>query len=705
MSWRDVVAAQQTQQAEVAPAQPAQPQAKGGWREEVARRSILTGAAQNQSAQSAGMNPVQARAASVMPSTGALLETPSGGYQGAALPPRVQDATDTPASLVAKAALADDPQVQIRLFAERRFPNEPDAAQKRYGIIDGDIVFRADDGELYREVGTLGNEFADAIGSSGLQAVGGMVGAALGNAPGAGLGGGFGESLRKMIANLVLGEKQTPLGNALDIGAEAVLSAGGQKIGESVVGGAINRQSARDLARFDRSRAQGMMAAGQAEGVPLTAAEASRLPSLLSLQKVLQKTHGSAGDVMGEFMETRARQQIPAAIERQIGPAGQPAEVVGQRLKGAAEGAITAATRARSAQSSPIYRQAFDAGYELDPSDAIKFIDEQLGVAKGKGANRLREVRRMLVSEDEAGNQVVDTSVEGLHNVKVALDEMVTNAKKAQMAGNEPSIDSLTRGRLSQVSQKIDGILSDVPEYQAARRVHAQNSPVVDELKNSVVGTLARIKDNATEKAALKLFDPSVSARQIAIARKALEAQDPALWDEALNLYLRNAWTRASREGAMGQSGNVGGQFRRLVFGTDTQREALREALGPQRYAGFSRLMDVLEATTQAQGGQSITAFAQGGERAARGTAAPIATKAGPFNLREWWIDMRTEAWKERMANALTSGQGLDELKQLRKLSPRSEKAIGVATQFLLNSGAATANELVYVPPEKVPAR
>ena len=652
-----------------------------------AQRQSVGATAMDASAK-AGNNPVQARLDAVQPVNAGLFETPTGRPQGYAAQPAIQDATDTPSSVIAKAGLVDDPGTKMRLFAESRFPNDPDAVS-RYGMQDGVVVFRGDDGQLYREGGALGDGLTEVLSSDAPAAVMGAIGGGFGGVPGAALGSGAGESFKKIIANLILNEPQVAENNAFDIMVEGVMGALGQRAGQKNFSDLVDRQSARDLDRFSRPNALALEREAINEGISLTGAEISNVPSLLSSQRVIGKSHGEAGDIMGEFNRNRTEVEIPRAVERRIGEVRHE-DLVNNDLTNASQDAVRAAEKERSALSSPEYQAAFASDVSLDPAPVLSKVDEYLKTAKGRGRAALMEARATLFKEGPEG-PILDTSVEGLHNAKTAIDAMI-DAKQGADAG----IDRIARGRLDQTRKALNNVLNKVPEYKRARQVHADNSGIVDEVQESVLGVMAKIKTNLGGNAVMKLFNETTSPRQVALAKQYISKQSPELWDEVTRSYLLNRWIKASREGATGQSGNVGGQFRKLVFGSARQRMALKEALGPAKYAGLDKLMQVLEATTRVQGGDSITHFAQVGEREMARTAAPEHALLKPLGLREWWIDRRTEGWKTDLATALTAPNSLPLLKQLRRLSPRSRKAVGVATQLLLQVGQGTsARQLV----------
>jgi len=165
-----------------------------------------------------------------------------------------------------------------------------------------------------------------------------------------------------------------------------------------------------------------------------------------------------------------------------------------------------------------------------------------------------------------------------------------------------------------------------------------------------------------------------------------LEGKNPKAWKDALNLYLRMTWEKASKESAVGATSNAAGNFRKMVYGTN-QLENMKAAMGRERFKNFSELLDVLEASSRVSGGQSVTHFAMEGEKAFQRRAAPIVSFSTRF--RDFWISMRSDQFKEKMAAIITGPDASRRLPELAKLSKNSERARAIVAMLAVRSGAA----------------
>lgn len=101
--------------------------------------------------------------------------------------------------------------------------------------------------------------------------------------------------------------------------------------------------------------------------------------------------------------------------------------------------------------------------------------------------------------------------------------------------------------------------------------------------------------------------------------------------------------------------------------------------------------------------GQSITHFAGEAAKETGRKAAPVASLVTsplrPAALRDWWIDMKTGRYNETLADIITNPGAMGKLKELRKLSPRSEKAINIVGTVLSGMGLELGQDQVGPPP------
>lgn len=167
-----------------------------------------------------------------------------------------------------------------------------------------------------------------------------------------------------------------------------------------------------------------------------------------------------------------------------------------------------------------------------------------------------------------------------------------------------------------------------------------------------------------------------------------------AEWDNLLNAWLRKQW-----EAIPDRKGGTAAKFLDKVYGLETKRNIMKEAMGPERYQAFNDLMHVLEATTRVQTGQSITHFAGEAAKETSRKASPLVSRfTGATNLRNWWIDKRTGKYNETLADIVTNPSAMDKLKELRKLRPGSEMSIKIVGAVLAGLGLQGSEDFLAAP-------
>lgn len=140
------------------------------------------------------------------------------------------------------------------------------------------------------------------------------------------------------------------------------------------------------------------------------------------------------------------------------------ARVLGALMRGEDADPITAYERTVNAMREPpapyvksttVTEQIPDVRFgQANPQAVVDHIDEALRTAKGPVAKALGDARKTLFTP---GGRDLDQSVEGLHNARVAINDLVAKA--------EPGAQRALLG----VRDELDRALSSVPEYEHAR--------------------------------------------------------------------------------------------------------------------------------------------------------------------------------------------------------------------------------------------
>lgn len=320
--------------------------------------------------------------------------------------------TEPPSFLtLLKSGIVDDPKTKIKIFAKAR-----GIPVQRYGIVDGEIVFKNDQGLLERETDETGADvltrFVANQTAHSPAIVLGTAGSVAGLGPGgAAMGAAAGEGIRKNLAKYWLGEDVGGPEAAKDMFIEALTAA----VGERLFGGgtikAINanktfrrgplaRAAGPDLPLIDNAATRANEELGQQFGVDLFPAQTTGSKRLIDKHTLMQDLPASA-DIMAEASRTQAG-QVEEAIGREIASTGPDMSRMqtGEKITGAAKGAVQKAVDVRAAKAGPIYQKAFEEAPAVNIEPVINYIDERLVTAKGDVRSALESAKSMLMKPD-----------------------------------------------------------------------------------------------------------------------------------------------------------------------------------------------------------------------------------------------------------------------------------------------------------------
>jgi hypothetical protein len=231
----------------------------------------------------------------------------------------------------------------------------------------------------------------------------------------------------------------------------------------------------RTLQRFgiDPGDVQGLTSAPTATGARTTLAEQ------------IQRPGGAAGAARLQDA-LRLNPELSPAMEARV-VENNAARVAKLRELAGQEGARDFAVANRAGTSGPIYDDAFkvDAGSRLTPEleRQMKSLMSSADIKKAavEARNNAANAGRNVGPSNASG------SVEGLHNIKLALDDMI-----AQARGTTTSAAQDTRARgLEALQKRLVSFIEEIsPEYKTARVVHAQMSAPINQM--DVAGELLK---------------------------------------------------------------------------------------------------------------------------------------------------------------------------------------------------------------------
>jgi hypothetical protein len=627
------------------------------------------------------------------------------------------------------ASLPTDLDARVRYFAKARgIPVD------RYGLMNDRIYYIGDDGQPYFEEasGRLPHslpEIPDALKQNGKAAAslagpsmsfiggtaGGIAGMTTGSpgiaVTGATVGGAVGDAARQGLAH-VLTDEQKPWGERAWQTAKAAGEEGfGQLAGNKFVQwmGRFGKTPTYNIPETTRLREL-----SQKYNVRLTPGEETGNRTLIRKQKILANTT-EGEEPFTRYYEGR-NEEVGAAVDNMLNMLSRKTS---PRM--AAQSGVEGAQAARSAVQQevrdvarPHYRAAIDENPQRFWSEEAEALftrpsmQDAIGAAKKLAAE---EGRTLTVPTFENGKRVGDEIVPDWRSwdyMKKALDGIIE-------ANTDATTGRVTQyGRsVIQTQKELLGILDNAnPAYARARGTFANEVPLRDAVEKGIVGDAARLEGPDVVKAAKGIF--TSSPEDIRLARAAFEkAGKLQNWDDLGRAYLQQQF-ETIKDSAVGSITNLGGAYRKKLLGSQAQREELEAAFehNPGFWNDFQELMTVLDATGRAMKGESITAFAQAGQRElaeeARGLGPrivdTIAIWKTPERIANYWASLQSGKYNARMAELLTTPEGRQKLRELRQLGPQSAAGVVTLSHFLTDLGAGKTGDFL-TPDRNEPAK
>jgi hypothetical protein len=602
-----------------------------------------------------------------------------------------------------------DKQAAIRYFAKQR-----GIPESRYQVIDGDIAYQAEDGKFYKEVvgalPTAGYYAADvaemvpdtvaAILSAPLAMAGlpGLLGAATivgGTAAGT-------NYARQKVGGLIGGQEVSP--------AEVAISGGLSVLGETAPAirkGFVERRTVKDIGQLNMPMIDSLRAKAGRLDIPLTAAEISDLASLTSLQKVLTNIPDSQVK-MQKFYKAREK-KVQAAVDDYLGTISkvQDQSQAGAMGFEALEARKQQLIDERAAAVEPIYKKAFEASVPVNTAPVISQIDNMLKTQpkNGKAAAYLKKMKGLLERDipalDEQGNEIIKQSVENrlpvLQNIKLEMDSMF----------KEDTFSSLDKKMQSDLTQIKNNLLEQMgkgnPDYIAANAEFERLSGPLNEFDKGITGSsLLQIPKYNLKNFSRRIFD-NASADTVRYAKEQIiKGGGEEAWNAVVRSYLDEAWMAAKKPAKtqQGDKFDTGNTWQNILLGDEKSKTAIRLSLGKREYQALRDLSQVLEAAGRVKKLGSDTAFNQlvteeliknppmgnvitGAARVVGGIKLDQPAKV----IADWAIRRDAAANADQLASIITSPDGIERLKQLRKMSNTSAKYWAGLGQLLADYG------------------
>lgn len=441
----------------------------------------------------------------------------------------------------------------------------------------------------------------------------------------------------------------------------------------------------------DIDRAEAMISDAQRQGITLTWPEAladttNGRVDLTDLQRVLEQSRGGQ-PIMREKLSVRPAQMedAMAARLRRIGPLQDPA-VTGTRVQRYATDALDNIRQRINQATEHLITRA--GRQQVDPLTFSRLKNDPL-FAQALDAIATDPIHSRAIQGYPAD------SVQVMNEVKKYFDRMAERSSGAVQPDNYAA--ATYRG---QANEARDAGRAASPEYgQFLDEQALLRRQMLEPRQAGPMGALSRTDNLGSQLDQLFSSAPiQGSEKAVGEVVRTIARQDPETAGALVRAHLKRGFDEANQRLIGGNNEWGAAKFSAQITGNDQQFRNLREAVlalpnGGARWAGFQRLLRVMEATGKRQRPGSMTAqnqtlnqeLARGG---GPGTVTSLASSPGALltyvrdAYQEWKLGRNTE----QMARIITDPEAGDLFRRL--LSAKSDAARALVAGRLLAIGS-----------------
>ncbi len=429
-------------------------------------------------------------------------------------------------------------------------------------------------------------------------------------------------------------------------------------------------------------------------GIALTLPEVSENKTLLGFEKRLRQNPSDAGNIEQAFLQQRPeniqqafkqnlQQKLPNYLLEQSQPAFgkiRSQSGAGNAASVAASDIVKKAEAARQAKAAPFYDLAY--GQTLS-QDAQKSILENPIISQSVNA-----IKKDPIWQAELG-KLPEGSIGQFDVVKRHIDDQIESA----MRGGENSRARILLKAKEQLLSSLDG---ESPAYQSARQVFRSQSPKVNRLQESVVGSLADLNNGNYETAGRKIF--AETPEGIKYARRTLAPLHPNAWGDVVATHLNTIAEKANfrpdklltaftSEGG----GNIANVKKLEAAFTPAQNNAFKRVMSDIRKASLVRTGGSDTASNLVTDAQMADALGGGLQNAGKLASVALKAKSSPIgatadlahmagNKVYDWFQQSVRGRNYTELAKIFTGEGsqdfADIIMQLKPASPTSYKVI-----------------------------
>jgi hypothetical protein len=440
------------------------------------------------------------------------------------------------------------------------------------------------------------------------------------------------------------------------------------------------------------NQAEALMQDAAQQGIRLAWPEAlsqvAGRPVLTNAMRHLEASPQTEGR-MAEFFAGRPQQVDQAARGQfdQIAPPNNAPSTIGPAVGREAEGHVNDVRGAINAASEPYYTAA--STVRIPPAE----------MARARAVPGYDQAVRAIQRDPQLARYVQglpEDSVGHLGEVKKWLDQAAEQATSpVSMRGRNMQRSA---GFTQDAATAREVAVRASPDYDTALAIQAGGrEQILQPILDGPIGKLAS-KDTTTRKAIEVLFpaDPLANSQdEIGRAVQTLANRSPRVASDLVRAHVEEAFNRSAKDLQTGPNQAGGAKFRAQLVGNPQQAANLEAAVtalpnGQQRWDGFNRFLEVLEATGTRQNVGSRTAYnAEINKAQAMGGVTRDVAKVGlnPMKALQPIVD-RYDQWKlgrnlNQLARILTDPAAAGQLRAIARMPQGSNAATSMALKLI----------------------
>jgi len=379
------------------------------------------------------------------------------------------------------------------------------------------------------------------------------------------------------------------------ISTAAILGGGAEVVApaiQAVRQARINRQGQLQKEAGDIAK-EGIEASEQT-GIKLFSAQLTDDAADLERQSFVGKL--SSGAKIAAQQLNKQNEEVGKAFENLLSSIAPPEAIIRgeKRIRSAAQESIALRKKIRAEKSSPFYNEAFKENATVNTDPVISLINKKLGtLAKdSRSAVALRKVKGLVEQstiKQKKGRVGIETieelkipKINKLHSTKLEIDDMLDKFAEAPLGRT-------AKRHIKEVQVSLLDEMDTASDlYRQGRKKFEVNSPAVNEIEDSIIGTIAGLDDTQLKTTSAKLFDAAqTNPEMVKQAKKMIEEVDPDAWNDIIRVEMQKRLGRikSDPDAALSEE-NLPSQMFNAIFGNFRNRKVLFDGAGPNTDVG-----------------------------------------------------------------------------------------------------------------------